>query len=61
MPTITKRKIMKIGKRALMVIIPKAWSDYYGILPCDVVVVVADRNLTIYLPDDVHKDEREPN
>jgi bifunctional DNA-binding transcriptional regulator/antitoxin component of YhaV-PrlF toxin-antitoxin module len=50
MPTVTERKVVKFGGKALVITIPKAWSDYYKIKAGDQLRVVADDVLTIHPP-----------
>ena len=50
MPTMTERKVVKFGEKALVITIPKAWSDYYRIKAGDQLLVVADDVLTVHPP-----------
>ncbi len=50
MPTVTERKVVKFGEKALVITIPKAWSDYYKIKAGDQLRVVADDVLTVHPP-----------
>jgi AbrB family looped-hinge helix DNA binding protein len=47
MPTLTRRKLIAMGDGGLVVTVPKAWRDYYGLKAGDVVIVVADGELRI--------------
>jgi len=50
MPTVAERKVVKFGERALVITIPRAWCDYYGIKSGDQPLVVADDGLTVNRP-----------
>ena len=50
MPTLTRRKLIAMGDGGLVVTVPKAWRDYYGLKAGDVVVVIADGELRISPP-----------
>jgi bifunctional DNA-binding transcriptional regulator/antitoxin component of YhaV-PrlF toxin-antitoxin module len=50
MPTLTKRKLIAMGDGGLVITVPKAWRDYYGLKAGDVVVVVANGDLRISPP-----------
>ena len=50
MPTVTDRKVVKFGEKALVITIPKAWSDYYRVQAGDQLRVVADDVLTVHPP-----------
>jgi len=56
MPTLTKRKLIAMGDGGLVVTVPKAWRDFYGLRAGDVVIVVADGELLIR-PLTEHRDE----
>ena len=49
MPTLTRRKLIAMGDGGLVVCVPKAWWDYYGLKAGDVVMVIAGRDLRIRL------------
>ena len=51
MPTVTERKVVKFGEKALAITIPKAWSDYYKIKAGDRLRVVAENVLTVHPPE----------
>jgi bifunctional DNA-binding transcriptional regulator/antitoxin component of YhaV-PrlF toxin-antitoxin module len=57
MPTVTERKVVKFGGRALVITIPKAWSDYYGIEAGQQLRVVAGDVLTVHPPRKVADNE----
>lgn len=59
MATVTERKVIRAGQRALVITIPKAWSDYYGLKPGDQLLVVADDVLTVHPPKATKGDEPE--
>ena len=48
MATLTYRRLIRLGD-GLVVILPKAWVDYYKLKPGDRVTVVANRRLVIKL------------
>ncbi len=50
MATVTERKLIRAGRRALSITIPKAWADFYGLKPGDSVRVIADDVLTVHPP-----------
>ena len=50
MPTVTDRKAISFGTNGLVMTIPKAWIDYYGVRAGDMLRVVADDVLTIHPP-----------
>ena len=50
MPTLTRRKLIRMGDGGLVVTVPKAWRDFYGLKAGDVVVVVANGELRISPP-----------
>ncbi len=47
MPSVSKRKLIAMGKGGLVVTVPKGWRDYYALKPGDVVTVIADGELRI--------------
>ena len=47
MPTLRKQKLIPMGQGGLVVTVPKAWRDYYGLKPGDVVTVIANGELRI--------------
>lgn len=47
MPTLTRRKLIRMGDGGLVITVPKAWRDYYALKAGDVVVVIADGELRI--------------
>ncbi|MBA7599482.1 hypothetical protein ES703_06516 [subsurface metagenome] len=47
MPTLTRRKLIKMGDGGLVLTVPKAWCDYYTLKAGDVVIVIADGELRI--------------
>ena len=47
MPTMSTRSLIRFGNNRLVLIIPKAWADYYQLKPSDKVTVVANRRLVI--------------
>lgn len=59
MPTVTERKVVRFGEKALVITIPKAWSDYYGVKAGDQLRVVADDVLTVHPPKATTGDEPE--
>ena len=46
MPSLNERKLISIGG-SLLISVPKAWRDYYGLKAGDVVVVIANGELRI--------------
>lgn len=61
MPTLTKRKLIAMGRGGLVVTVPKAWCDYYALKAGDVVIVVADSELRISLPQKGTNDKTKTN
>lgn|GEM_PF-5762012 len=59
MPTITKQKLISMGQGGLVVTVPKAWSNFYGLKPGDVVIVVADGELRISLSTQENRSAKE--
>ena len=47
MPSLMRRKLIAAGDGGLVVTVPKAWWDYYGLKAGDVVIVIADGELRI--------------
>ena len=47
MPTLTFRKIIKLGNAGLVFTIPKDWSRYYKLKAGDRLEVIANDELTI--------------
>ena len=47
MPTLMKRRLIAMGRGGLVVTVPKAWRDYYGLQAGDEVIVIANGGLTI--------------
>ncbi len=50
MPTLTKRKLIAMGRGGLVITVPKAWWDYYGLKPGDELEVIANGELIIRPP-----------
>ena len=50
MPTLTNRSVIRFGGNAVVITIPKAWADFYGVKPGDRLQVVADDVLVIHPP-----------
>jgi len=50
MPTLTSRSVIKFDGNAMVISLPKAWADYYGLKPGDRLRVVADDVLVIHPP-----------
>ena len=50
MPSIFRRRLIRIGNGGLAITIPKAWVDYYQLKPKDVVTIKANKKLILY-PD----------
>ena len=61
MPTVTERRVVRLGGRALVITIPKAWSDYYGLKAGDSLRVVANDVLTIHPPKADDAKEQKPS
>ena len=51
MPKVTERKVMKSGRKALVITFPNASSDYYKIKTGDQLPVVTDGVLTVHPPE----------
>ncbi len=50
-----------MGRGGLVVTVPKAWLDYYGLKAGDVVIVIADGELRIRpIPKQDKDNEQEP-
>ena len=47
MPSIFKRRLIKIGNGGLAITIPKAWVDYYRLKPRDIVTIKANKKLVL--------------
>jgi len=47
MPSLSRRKLIKLGENGLVVTIPKDWSDYYHLVAGDKVEVIANTKLVI--------------
>ena len=50
MPTLTWRSAIRFGGNAVVITLPKAWVDYYGVEPGDRLQVVAGDVLVIHPP-----------
>lgn len=47
MPNLTQRSLIRFGDGGLVVTIPKAWADYYGLKAGDKVEVVTNHQLRL--------------
>ncbi len=61
MATLTKRKLIAMGRGGLVITVPKAWCDYYALKAGDVVIVVTDGDLRISLPEKGTNDKTKKN
>ncbi len=47
MPTLTFRKVIRLGKDALVISLPAGWVRYYDLKAGDKLEVIANRKLTV--------------
>lgn len=50
MPTLTRRRILVYGGKALAMTLPKAWTDFYQVSHGDQLEVIAGDTLIVYPP-----------
>ena len=55
MPTVEERKLISFGGASLLVVLPKAWLDFYG---DQVKKVIAGDDALIIAPEGYEKDAR---
>ena len=47
MPLSVERKLFRIGEGGVAITIPKAWINYHGLKPGDIVMVIVNEDLRI--------------
>ena len=47
MPTLTTRKVIKLGKNGLVITLPTGWVRYYDLKAGDRLEVIANEKLTV--------------
>ena len=58
MPIIERRKLTKEGKSSHKLIVPKGWTDYFGIIDNVEVDVLADTPVVVFPPGVDSKEQR---
>jgi AbrB family looped-hinge helix DNA binding protein len=48
MPSLMFHKLRKTGKNNLIITVPKAWADFYGLKAGDTVEIVVNGVMTVY-------------
>jgi len=47
MPTITFRKVIRLGKNGLVITLPTGWIRFYDLQAGDILEVIANEKLTV--------------